>query len=239
MTKYLKATTAKYLKATWVGTHPGGGVSIQGFKEHIESMTKDAKGRRTHKRNKEPEHVTVLASREGDELVEYEAFGVVHMLDLGDFIVQNNENNRDVLKHFVLKGDVYLENYELQCEMEGVDPEQDTYVEYDTGQEITYSTPVNSVAAKEDKAVKASENMTKVNNARQAGRALEIAPFECLTNIKVGRESIFYALVDKGVKSLDDLAVVNVEVLTSIKHVGIKLAEQMKKQASELLEPKD
>jgi hypothetical protein len=123
--------------------------------------------------------------------------------------------------------------------MEDVEEEQDEYVEVDSGKEITYSMPKNSLAAKEERAKEASDKMKEYNDSIKTEKALEIAPFECLTNIKRGREEIFFEMVEKGITSLDDLAVVNVEVLTSIKHVGLKLAEQMKKQASELVEPKD
>jgi len=228
---------AKFIKAKWIGTHPGGGVHIQGFVEYREEITRNAKGKRTHKRDKAPVAVTVVAFRSEDE-EEYKAFGAVHILELGDFVVQDNKKNREILEHFVKRDEVSLDDYELQCEMEGIEYEQDVIEEIDTGQDITYSTPVNSIAAKEERAKKASEHMTKVNEAMRAEKMLEIAPFELLTNIKREREDVLLEMVDKGIKSLDDLAETDVKVLTSIKHVGLKLAEQMKKQASELLEPK-
>jgi hypothetical protein len=177
-------------------------------------------------------------SREEGE-VEYKAFGMNHVLELGDFVVQDNKENRDILKHFVLRGEISLEDFELQCEMEGVEVEQDVYNEIDTGKEITYSAPINSIAAKEDRTAKMQEKMSKINDSIKEEKSIAIAPFECLSNIKRGREEIFSEMVEKGILSLDDLAVANIEVLTSIKHVGIKLAEQMKKQASELVEPKE
>ena len=58
---------AKFLKGTWIGTHPGGGVHIQGFVDYREEMTKNAKGKRTHSRDKVGTAVTVTACRSEDE----------------------------------------------------------------------------------------------------------------------------------------------------------------------------
>ncbi len=229
---------AKFQKAKWIATHPGGGVHIQGFVERKQEVIQDNKGRRKILTDRKPVSITVIPSREEEE-VEVTEYGSKHILELGDFIVQDNVENRKVLKHFVLRGDISLDDFELQCEMEGVEIEQDEYEEIDTSKEVTYSTPKNSIAAKEDRTKAKSEHFKTMNEKDRSDKLAEIAPFECLTNIKIGREHILLELVNKGIKSLDDLAEVETSVLLSIKGVGEKLALQLKEQATELTVPKE
>ena len=75
----------KYILATWVGTNPGGGVSIQNFKEYRQTVIQMPNGSTQLRREKVPMGITVMPSRDTmsskDDPVEFAVQKVFDFLD--------------------------------------------------------------------------------------------------------------------------------------------------------------
>lgn len=219
---------AKLLKGKWVYTNPGGGVSIPGFVEYKTTMTQDARGRRFIKTEKVPTAITVLMSR-NDEPEEEEHYGQKFIMDLGDFVVQENDINVSILKRLVRQGKIIMEDFALQAEYEGIE-----YIEEDVEEVIDNEVIVEekvlpeTLAAKDDKVKHLRE--AEARKAKEKAKAFEFL------SIKRNKEDIISALFDKGINNAQQLIDANDDVLLSIAGVGKTLILNMKTEAVAELE---
>ena len=114
----------KFFIARWIGTNPGGGVSIIGFVEYIDEVQKQPNGTIKVFRATKPTDITIRpVPGEYGDVIKYNKVEIE--LDQGEFIVQNNEKNINKLKYHVRNGDVLMRDWDLQHEFLGEEaPEQ-------------------------------------------------------------------------------------------------------------------
>lgn len=229
---------AKVIKCKWVGTPAGGGAAIQGFIEYKEELIKLPDGRRVTNRDKAPVMSTVMPSREDDDIISDDPIlGERRPLSLGDFYVQDVPHNREILKGFVRKGIVQLDDWDLHYELEGTEaPEQEIDRVIDNGKDVIEHIPPESEAAKKAKRDAMLAATEKAREEKKAEIEAKKSAFDKITCIKVNRSAVLDGLLDKGIETLESLSAIDTDVLITIKGVGIKLANNMKEQASELLE---
>lgn len=162
---------AKWIKASWIKTAPGGGVSLVCFKaykeeRHVNKMT----GRITMMRSAKPKDITILVAR-GDKTL-HEESGT--MLLAGEFMVQDFQANRDALKRGVVKDFYLMDDWELQNEFAGVEIIPEQLIEVELEQEemihVNASHP-NSPAAQLETKNKSLENLAKARKAKADAKA--------------------------------------------------------------------
>ena len=229
---------AKVLKATWVGTPAGGGVSIQAFEEFKESRTKLPNGSTQRSRERESITVTVMPSRENETFISDDLIlGEKRSLSEGDFYVQETPKNMKVLEGFVKAGMVEMDDLDLHYKLlDAVAPPKEVEKIVDSGSDVIVEVPPNSIAAKEEKAKELKTNVDRAKAEKQAVLEEEKKVFDSITCITRGRDDVLEEMIEKGVTSLERLAEVDADVLVAIKGVGAKLARNMKEQALGLLE---
>lgn len=141
----------KHLIATWVGTNPGGGVSIQNFKQIKQYIREFPDGRSELIVEDEPIGITVRPrqssmSRTAKPFV---LDNQDYWLNKGEFVVQDIEENRDELKALVKAGLVRMNDWGLNGEFLGKKmPTRQTKRVVKKEQTVTDITGENTEAAK-------------------------------------------------------------------------------------------
>ena len=152
----------KYILATWVGTNPGGGVSIQNFKEYRQTVIQMPNGSTQLRREKVPMGITVMPSRDTmsskDDPVEFgdEKF----WFKKGEFAVQDIPENMEILREYTQKGRVRVNDWDLHEKLLEIElPPQHTEVVVDNEPEVIDITAPKSKAAKDKKKKEALDKL--------------------------------------------------------------------------------
>lgn len=148
---------AKWIKATWIATAPGGGVSLVCFRAFKEARETGSNGRVKMLRSLHPKDISILVAR-GDN-TKHEETGT--MLLAGEFMVQDIEYNRASLARGIARNLYELEDWELQARLSGVSIDEEKVIEEELIEDIMIDVadipkpkPVKKVKEKKDVSTK-------------------------------------------------------------------------------------
>jgi len=199
------AKESNYLIAQWIETNPGGGVSMAGvFVDYKSETIRLPNGRTKRVPAKESTSLTVKAIA-GEDGDKIDYNGEVIDLMQGEFIVPNNEHNVKALKRM--------------CKMEMIMMrDEDLHEEYISNNPLTAPPVIKKV----------KEPVVEEEEPREAS---ELDKITCL---KINRNKVFDQLKELGKDNLEDLSLMTIEQLTTVRGVGEKMAEAMIEEAKAL-----
>ena len=232
-----------YLKALWIASPAGGGVSFSSpFVEYDEHYVKGPNGRLKHYRSDTPTAITVLVARGDDTFVKKgkEEF----ILEEGEFVVQDNNENVIALKELVQTGMIEMVDSALHYQY--LDEEEPEMIEevITTGKMIEVNPlPKNSPAAKREKEQKQLKALQEANKAIRKEKSEEYQAkfdtFDALKSIKIKKASIIDQIIEKDIETMEQLAETNKDILLTITGIGGKVADSIIKEAKELTASKE
>lgn len=148
---------ATWIKATWIKTAPGGGVSLVCFRAFKESRELGPNNRVKKLRSLHPKDISILVARSDKTL--HEETGT--MLLAGEFMVQDIEYNRASLARGISRNLYELDDWDLQAKLSGVAIEEQRVVEGELIEDIMIDVadipipkPVKKVKEKKDVSTK-------------------------------------------------------------------------------------
>ena len=226
----------EYLKATWIGSDAGGHVSINGCEHFLDELRSRPGGGRVRRRGTVADGIVVTpCADDGDKKQIHEPTQT--RLFAGEFMVQNTPKNYQVLKDHVKIGFIEMNDYSLQCEMEGRENAEPEITEQIVEKNVVIETDVSvrdSQAAKDKRNKAAVFKMQEANVQIAAEKKEKIAIFSVLKSVKMRKEEILGCVIEKGINTMEQLAAANKDVLLSISNVGEKVAIGMIEEAKAL-----
>jgi len=226
----------KYLKATWVVSDPGGHASMTGFEEILDELvTKPGGGRVRRTGNKGKGIIITPCMDDGDNKQVHEKTG--DRLYAGEFMVQDTPKNIQTLKDYLTIGFIEMNDYNLHWELLGEEPEEPEIIEEEVIETViteTDVTPKNSPAAKRQKQKEVTQRLQEGLAEFRKENKDAMETLQVLTSIKIRKEEVLAGIVEKGIKTIEQLASTNKDILLSIKFVGEKLATDMLEEAQKL-----
>jgi hypothetical protein len=230
---------SNYLRAIWIATPAGGGVSFSSpFVEYDEHYVKGPNGRTKHYISEVPRGITVTVAR-GDETIVEKGREKFELYE-GEFVVQKNDINVTALKEMVQSGMIEMVDQDLHYEYLEQDVPEMIEETITTGRMVEVNDiPRSKKEAQKDLNQKRTEilkdHQASEKNVNDAIKA-ELSALKC---IKINKDKVIEGIIDKGVESIEQLSNTDKDILLSVKGIGAKVAESILKEAKELTEPQE
>ncbi|MCP3681114.1 MAG: helix-hairpin-helix domain-containing protein [bacterium] len=226
----------KYLKGTWIVSDPGGHASMTGFEEVLDELVTKPGGGRVRRKGKLGKGITITPCMDdGDKNQVHEK--TQERLYAGEFMVQDTPKNRQTLTDHLKIGFIEMNDYNLHWELLGEEPDEPEITEEEVIEEEVIETDANpkgSPAAQKQKKKEIAERLQKGLEVFRKENNEAMETLQALTSIKIRKEEVLAGIVEKGIKTMEQLAATNKDILLSVKFVGEKLATDMLEEAQKL-----